>query len=237
VPIELSEKEARVIGCLMEKSVTTPDQYPLTLNALTNACNQKSSREPVMSLEPGEVLRTARSLQSKHLVQVEENFRTQVEKFRHRLCNTPFSDYQFEPDQFAVMTVLLLRGPRTPGELKANVGRLHTFRDNEEVVETLHGLRDREGGPVVVELARTPGRRDAEWMHLLSGEPAPSRTPASALRRSEPAPDMKAVSRDTEAGRSASLEARIDALEAEVAELRRLIEGLLAPSGNLDSNG
>lgn len=235
MPIELSEKEARVIGCLMEKSVITPDQYPLTLNALTNACNQKSSREPVMSLEPGEVLRTARSLQSKHLVQVEENFRTQVEKFRHRLCNTPFSDYQFEPDQFAVITVLLLRGPRTPGELKANVGRLHTFEDNGEVLETLQSLRDREGGPVVVELARTPGRRDAEWMHLLSGEPAPSRV--SAPRRSEPTSDTEAVSRDTEVERSPSLEARIHALETEVAELRRLIEGLTAPSGNLDGTG
>ena len=103
MPVELTDVEARVIGCLMEKSVITPDQYPMTLNALTNACNQKSSRDPVMNLESGEVLGTLRSLQDKHLVRVEENFRTQVEKFTQRLCNTPFSDYQFDDAQFAIM--------------------------------------------------------------------------------------------------------------------------------------
>jgi uncharacterized protein YceH (UPF0502 family) len=223
MPVELSAVEARVIGCLMEKSVITPDQYPLTLNALTNACNQKSSRDPAMNLEPGEVLRAIRALQGKHLVRVEENFRTQVEKFTQRLCNTPFSDYQFEPDQFAVMTVLLLRGPRTPGELKANVGRLHTFTDNGQVLETLGTLKDREDGPVVVELPRTSGRRDAEWMHLLSGEPAvrtgPATSQSSGSRVSSP---VGSPTRSVDP----TLEARVDALESEVAELRALVQVL-----------
>lgn len=121
MPIQLTAHEARVLGCLLEKSVITPDQYPLTLNALTNACNQKSSREPVMALEPGTVKATIRSLQDKHLVRVEENFRTQVEKYSQRLCNTPFSDYQFDPAQFAIVCVLLLRGPRTPGNCAPTV--------------------------------------------------------------------------------------------------------------------
>ena len=125
--IELNPIEARVMGCLLEKSVVTPDQYPLTLNALTNACNQKSSREPVMSLNTGEVQHAVRALQDKHLITCEENFKTQIEKYTHRLCNTPFSDYQFDQSQFAIICVLLLRGPRTPGELRANSGRRRTL--------------------------------------------------------------------------------------------------------------
>lgn len=231
MPVELSEKEARVIGCLMEKSVITPDQYPMTLNALTNACNQKSSREPVMSLEPGEVLNTLRSLQDKHLVRVEENFKTQVEKFTQRLCNTPFSDYQFDPAQFAIMTVLLLRGPRTPGELKANVGRLHTFADNAEVQETLNTLIDREGGPVVTQLPRTPGRRDNEYAHLLSGpvtgatSAAPETDAAAPASPSAPpvAPTPEPVSTDQSAltARLAELEDEVAGLKAELAALKR----------------
>jgi uncharacterized protein YceH (UPF0502 family) len=226
MPIELNPQEARVIGCLMEKSVITPDQYPLTLNALTNACNQKSSREPVMNLEPGAVMATIRSLQDKHLVRVEENFRSQVDKFTQRLCNTPFADYQFEPDEFAVMTVLLLRGPRTPGELKANVGRLHSFADNNEVLETLQRLRDREGGAVVTELARAPGRRDSEWMHLLSGEvDAGSVMVARPPQSSTPAPSS-APSPARASSSTSTLEARVEALETEVAALRRQVEEL-----------
>ncbi|MEM8769339.1 MAG: DUF480 domain-containing protein [Pseudomonadota bacterium] len=228
MPLELTDREARVIGCLMEKSVITPDQYPLTLNALANACNQKSSRDPVMNLEPGEVLATIRALQDKHLVRSEENFRTQVEKFTHRLCNTPFSDYEFDPAQFAIITVLLLRGPRTPGELKANVGRLHTFADNAEVQATLETLRNREGGPVVAELPRTPGRRDSEYMHLLSGpvENAVQGQGASSDRgASTQSSSVPAVSAPRESEAS-TLEARLTALEAEVASLKQELAAL-----------
>jgi len=207
-----------VIGCLMEKSVITPEQYPLTLNALTNACNQKSSREPVMNLTPGEVQATARSLEGKRLVRVDENFRSQVAKYTQRLCNTPFSSYQLDPAQFAIMTVLLLRGPRTPGELRANVGRLHTFDDNAAVLAALESLIAREGGALVVELPRTPGRRDSTWMHLLSGSPQLASAPAAERRQ---APAAHAPVHSPGPATRASLEARLTALEAEVAALRR----------------
>ncbi len=235
MPIELSEKEARVIGCLMEKSVITPDQYPMTLNGLTNACNQKSSREPVMNLESGDVLHTLRALQDKHLVRVEENFKTQVEKYAQRLCNTPFSDYQFDEAQFAVMTVLLLRGPRTPGELRANVGRLHTFADNAEVQETLNTLIDREGGPVVVQLPRKPGRRDNEYAHLLAGQvPDVEQAETGAGSTALPTARSAAAGSDSSARSApavpatdrAELEIRLTALESEVAALKSELTGL-----------
>ena len=234
--IELTAAEARVIGCLMEKSVVTPDQHPLTLNALSNACNQKSSRDPVMSMEPGVVQGTIRALEGKHLVRTEENFRTQVEKYSQRLCNTPFSDYQFDPAQYAVITVLLLRGPRTPGELKANSGRLHVFADNAEVVTTLESLIVREQGAVVAELPRTPGRRDPEYVHLLSGDvetivPRASHRPASPSAAAEAAVQQADTS---------ELESRINSLEAEVSNLRAELEDLrkrLTISAESSDNG
>ena len=178
MPTKLSANEARVIGCLIEKSIVTPDQYPLTLNALTNACNQKSSRNPVMSLQQGEVQRTIRDLEERHLVRVEENFKSRAEKYIQRFCNTRYSDYQFEPPQLAVVCLLLLRGPQTPGELRARSGRLHAFADNAAVVDALDTLIEWEGGPLVVKLPRTPGRKDAEYMHLFSG-PVDVESPAS----------------------------------------------------------
>ena len=153
---EINAVEARIIGCLIEKSIVTPDQYPLTLNALTNACNQKSGRDPVMSLQQGEVQHAIRDLEAKHLVRTEENFKSRTEKYTQRFCNTRYSDYQFEPPQLAVVCLLLLRRPQTPGELKARSGRLHSFADNDEVVDVLGTLIEWEGGPVVVELPRTP---------------------------------------------------------------------------------
>ena len=121
---ELSDKEARIIGCLLEKSVVTPDQYPITLNALTSACNQKSSREPVMSLQPGEVQQTIRQLESKHLVRTDENFKSRTEKYSQRFCNTRYSNIQFDDAQYAIICLLLLRGPQTPGEMRSRSGRL-----------------------------------------------------------------------------------------------------------------
>ena len=216
MPTNLSANEARVIGCLIEKSIVTPDQYPLTLNALTNACNQKSSRNPVMSLQQGEVQHTIRGLEAKHLVRVEENFKSRAEKYTQRFCNTRYSDYQFEPPQLAVVCLLLLRGPQTPGELKARSGRLHSFADNEAVVDALDTLIEWEGGPLVVKLPRTPGRKDAEYMHLLSGtvdvESHASEREAHVARKS------------SERASPAELEQRVSKLEAEVAELRELLE-------------
>jgi len=215
VKIELTSNEARVLGCLMEKSVVTPDLYPLTLNSLTNACNQKTSRDPVLSLDPGVVQHTARQLESKHLVSREENFRSGVEKYTQRLCNTPFSEFQFTQQEFAVMCLLLLRGRQTPGELRTRSGRLCTFEDNSEVATTLQGLIDREGGALVARLPRTPGRLDSEYMHLFYG-PIESASPGDSL----PAASVPVARSD----RIVHLEERVSALEAELMQLKQLLE-------------
>lgn len=212
--MKLEPKEARVIGCLMEKSVTTPDQYPLTLNALTNACNQKSSRDPVMSLSQGEVQHTIRQLESQLLVRTEENFKSRTEKYTQRFCNSRYSELQFDPGEYAIVCLLLLRGPQTPGELRSRSARLHEFDDNDAVVDALRRLMSREPEPLIVKLPRTPGRRDAEYMHLFSGPIDTASYAAEAVRESGDTRRPAAQSKITE------LEERIADLEAEVADLK-----------------
>ena len=220
----LTTNEARIIGCLMEKSVVTPELYPLTLNALTNACNQKSSRNPLMSLTQGVVQRTARDLQAKLLVRVEENFKSGVEKYTHHFSNDHLGAFQFDGAQFAIVCLLLLRGPQTPGELRAHSGRLHSFADNIAVLDVLTGLMERDGGPLVVKLPRTPGRKDAEYMHLFSG---PIDVAALAIQT------QAVMATETSERVSVSeLVERVSRLEAEVAELK---EQLLTSQGKEDS--
>lgn len=208
---QLDEKEARIIGCLIEKSITTPEQYPLTLNALRNACNQKSSRNPVMSLSQGEVQHTIRGLETKHFVRTEENFKSRTEKYSQRFCNSRYSDLQFDSAELAVVCLLLLRGPQTPGELRSRSGRLHSFADNVEVVATLDRLIGRETGPVAVKLPRVPGRKDSEYMHLFSG-PVDIEAYAAAASTAKPA--------TVSTGGLAELRDRVERLEAELAEVR-----------------
>jgi uncharacterized protein YceH (UPF0502 family) len=212
---ELNEIEARVIGCLIEKSIVTPDQYPITLNALTNACNQKSSRDPVMSLSQGEVQHTIRMLEEKHLARTEENFKSRTEKYSQRFCSTRYSDLQLEPAQVAVVCLLLLRGPQTPGELKARSGRLHNFADNSEVVVTLDSLANRECDALLLKLPRAAGRKDSEYMHLFSGK-IDLEEYASQTRAAKPL--AGSVQSNV-----AELTERIEKLEAEVAELKNLL--------------
>jgi uncharacterized protein YceH (UPF0502 family) len=166
---QLDPTETRIIGCLLEKAVTTPDQYPLTLNALNNACNQKSSREPVMSLNQGEVQSTVRHLKEKRLVSIESGGRVNVEKYEQRFCNTLLGELKFDPAQYAIVCLLMLRGPQTPGELRSRSGRLHEFDDNQQVVDCLKTLVEREGNAIVARLPRKPGRMDHEYMHLFAG--------------------------------------------------------------------
>ncbi len=214
--IELTLNETRVIGCLMEKSLTTPDQYPLTLNALINACNQKSSRNPVLALEPGVVQRTVRGLEDRHLLSSKENFKSRVEKYTQRLCNTPFAEIQLSAAEFAVICLLLLRGPQTPGELRTRGSRLHEFQHNPAVAETLQGLIDLEGGPLVARLPRKPGRQDSQYAHLFSGTIEATEvleSPCTSVR-SEPE------------RRPPELERRVAALEEQVSELRRAVQRL-----------
>ncbi len=208
---QLTDNEARVIGCLMEKSVVTPDQYPMTLNALTNACNQKSSREPIMSLAQGAVQHTIRGLEAKHLVQTEENFKSRVEKYTQRFCNTRYSDYQFSPAQFSIVCLSLLRGPQTPGELRSRSGRLHSFTDNDAVVEAVESLMIERDPALLVKLPRSPGRKDSEYMHLFCG-PIDAAQYAAEAAVSSKSPDRS------------SLAERVSALEQEVAEIRKLLQ-------------
>jgi len=212
----LTANEVRVIGCLMEKSVVTPDQYPLTLNALTNACNQKSSRDPVMSLDQGTVQHTIRALEAKTFVRVEENFKRGVEKYMQRFCNTQLADFQFDSAEFAIICLLLLRGPQTPGELKARSGRLHTFADNADAVAAITGLIDREEGALLVKLPRSPGRKDSEYMHLFCG-PVDIEAHAAEVRATKPAGTTERTS-------VAELVERVSRLETEVAELREKLK-------------
>jgi len=208
---QLDDKEARVIGCLIEKSVVTPDQYPLTLNALTNACNQKSSRDPVMALTSGDVQHTIRVLEAKHLVQIAENFKSRTEKYTQRFCNTRYSNLQFDDGQLSIVCLLLLRGPQTPGELRSRSGRLHTFADNDEVVTAINDLIQREGEPMLVKLPRSPGRKDSEYMHLFSGA-VDVEAHVSEVKSAKISGDRVTV---------AELLERVQALEAEVAELKK----------------
>lgn len=216
MPLILTPNEARVIGCLIEKSVITPDLYPLTLNSLTNACNQKSSRDPVTELQQGVVQRTVRDLEAKNLTRVEENFKSRTEKYHQRFCNTRFSDYQFDPPQLAIVCLLLLRGAQTPGELRARSGRLHSFADNNAVLQALAGLIERDGDPLVVQLPRTPGRKDAEYMHLFCG---PVDVEAHIAKTKSAAGDRESGRRD-----DSDLEARVSRLETELARLKELLE-------------
>ncbi len=212
---ELTANEARVIGCLIEKSVTTPDQYPLTLNALTNACNQKSSRNPVMSLEQGTVQHTVRELEKKKLITLEENFRRGVEKYAHRFYTTQYEGYQFDSAQRAVICLLLLRGPQTPGELRTRSNRLHTFSDNSDVVATLQTLMTSDADPLVIKLPRIPGRKDAEYMHLFSGD-IDVESYMSNAKTTAPA--------KTKNTQLDELIRRVTALETEVTELKRRLD-------------
>ena len=213
---KLDDIEARVIGCLIEKSIVTPDQYPLTLNALTNACNQKSSRDPVMALKPGEVQHTVRALEAKHLVRSEENFKSSTEKYAQRFCNTRYSEQQFEPAQLAIVCLLLLRGPQTPGELRARSGRLHTFGDNNEVIVAANSLIEREGEPMLVNLPRAPGRKDSEYMHLFCGPVDVEAYARAAHSSRSSAPSSRSSVAD--------LEERVSRLEAEVERLKGLLD-------------
>ena len=215
MPQILNEAEARVVGTLIEKSVVTPDQYPMTLNSLTNACNQKSARNPVMSMTQGEVTHTIRELEEKHLVRAEENFKSSTEKYSQRFCGTRYSGHQFDAAQVAVVCLLLLRGPQTPGELRSRSGRLHTFADNSEVVTTLNSLIEGDGEALLVKLPRTAGRKDSEYMHLFGGPIDIEAHASQALAAASAAPAGRA--------NSSELLARVEKLEAEVAELKTLM--------------
>ena len=168
--IRLTPHEARVIGSLIEKEITTPAQYPLSLNALTAACNQKSSREPVMQLSESAVQQVVDGLIKKHLVSDRGGFGSRVTKYQHRFANVGFGSLEFSDQEMGIICLLLLRGPQTAGELRSHSGRLCEFSDVNETENVLRGLSERNDGPFVVQLAREPGRREARYAHLFGDE-------------------------------------------------------------------
>ena len=214
--INLSANEARLIGCLMEKEITTPDQYPLSLNALTGACNQKSNRDPVMELSDADVLDTLTELGNKRLIREETGFGSRVVKYKHRFCNTEFSELQLSEKEYGLVCVLLLRGPQTPGELRTRTNRLCEFSDVAEVERVLIGMSQRENGALVVKLEREPGKRESRYAQLFCGEVA----------------DSVAVSTK---GDAVADEGRIEQLESQLARLQQQVDRLEARLQKLES--
>lgn len=206
----LSDIEARIVGCLVEKQLTTPEYYPLTLNALTAACNQKSNRDPVMSLGETELLAAVDSLRDKNLVYLYYGTGTRTVKYKHMLPSV----YEVDEAGTAVLTVLLLRGPQTIGEIRERTGRLHEFADLNEVQTTLDDLARRDEA-LIVKLERQPGQKDARYAHLLSGEVDVSSLPTPAEKRSGSAVDNVRVE---------TLETEVAALKTELAEFKAMFD-------------
>ncbi len=215
---ELSLHETRILGALIEKEHTTPDSYPLSLNALTVACNQKSNREPVLKLSQDEVQNCVDELVKKRLVINDENSGSRTAKIRHRFCNTEFSKWKFSPQQLAVITILFLRGPQTPGELRTRTNRLCSFSDVREVESVLTELINHELHPFVVKLAREPGQSACRYAHLFSG-------PVTLSTASTP--HAPATASNATSDRLYSLEQEVTELKAQLAELQDKIALLL----------
>lgn len=217
--IELTLHETRVIGCLIEKEITTPEQYPLSLNALTNACNQRSNRDPVLDLDEVFVQQVVDGLIKKFYVNEHGGFGSRVPKFQHRFCNTNYGTLKFSSQELGIICELFLRGPQTPGELRSRTARLCRFEDVTEVEAVLNQLARREDGPYVVRLAREPGKRESRYAHLFSGETGGADIQTTTTGIADAGEDGPAAS-----SRLSLLEAKVVELEAEVAALKKLVE-------------
>jgi len=209
--MNLTPIEARVLGALVEKDITTPDYYPLSLNALVNACNQKNNREPVMTLDEDAVRDALDGLQSQRLAGPARGADSRVTKYEHRLQEV----YNFTRGEIAVLCVLLLRGAQTPGELRGRTERMHRFEDLDQVQSALQRLMQREP-PLAAVLPRQPGTKEARYAHLMSGD-----IDYSAV---EHALTVSPTSGGTPP--DSDLQTRIDHLEQSVAELRSTVEQL-----------
>jgi len=211
MPILLNAVEARVLGALVEKEITTPEYYPLSLNALVNACNQKNNREPVMHLDEDEVRQALHGLEDDRLAGPRRGSDSRVAKYEHHLQEV----FNFTRGEVAVLCVLLLRGPQTPGELRGRAERMHCFEELEDVLSTLQRLMQRDPS-LVKALPRQPGTKEIRYMHLLSGEveglidaPQPSNTAVADL-----SPDGERLSR---------LESEVARLREELAEIKEQV--------------
>lgn len=233
--LKLTANQCRIIGVLLEKETTTPDQYPLSLNGLTNACNQKSNREPVLNLSESEVQNVLDELSSMNLVSDQGAFSGRVAKYQHRFCNTEFGDIQLTPQQRAIICVMLLRGPQTPGELRTRTNRLAEFANVSEVETVLNTLQFGEGTTFVVKMEREPGKRESRFAHLFSDAIS---IEGDAVKQQSSAAEGNAFSHQRQQNHHAeqstlncakcvALEERVVVLEQEMANLKNKLEDLL----------
>jgi uncharacterized protein YceH (UPF0502 family) len=206
VNIFLSDVEARVLGCLVEKEITTPEYYPLSLNALVHASNQKSNRDPLMNLEEDAVRQALRTLSEQALTRSASGD-SRVAKYEHRLADT----FNFTRPETAILCELLLRGPQTPGELRSRAERMHPFEDLSVVQSTLKHLMERNP-PLVKLLPRQPGNKEARYAHLLSGD--------VEVREAPPVNTVAISNSSPENARMTELEAEIASLQKEIADLK-----------------
>jgi uncharacterized protein len=215
----LEAVEVRVLGSLIEKEITTPEYYPMTMNALLNACNQKSNRDPVVAWDEETVAEAIDSLRGKKLVATLTGGGNRVPKYSQRLVET----FNLGRREVAVLCELMLRGPETLGELRDRASRMHSFEDTAEVERVLMRLREHDSGALVIMLPRLPGQKEARWMHLLAGEPDVEAVHTSAV-------DAGRSGGISGAGAS-DLRARVESLEEEVRALRALVARLSAELG------
>jgi uncharacterized protein len=209
--IEFTPNEARVVGCLIEKEITTPDQYPLSLNALTNACNQKTNRDPVLELSEAAVQQTVDALMKKYMVSDKSaGYGGRVTKYKHRFCNTEFGSLKFSKQELGIICVLLLRGPQTPGELRARTNRLCEFADADEVETTLKNLMARTDGPFIARASKAAGARESRYAHLFSGSIESVEEPAA----------------EESAGDAPTLSSRVSLIEEDLRQLRAELDAL-----------
>jgi uncharacterized protein len=212
VNVILDEFEVRVLGALIEKEAATPEYYPLTLNALINACNQKSSRDPVVSYDEQTVSRTLQSLRDKKLAYVFSGADARVPKYGHLFAKA----HDLAPPEVALMCVLMLRGPQTPGELRSRTSSLYNFEQLADVEHALQDLAERDGEPLVVRLPRQPGTKESRYAHLLSGPVEAEQAAAAA-----PRPPASQSNARADGERVARLEAEVARLGEAFAELER----------------
>jgi uncharacterized protein len=209
MPLLLTDIEARVLGSLIEKDITTPDYYPLSLNALVNACNQKNNRDPVMTLNDDQVRQALTTLQEKRLAGPASGADSRVPKFEHRSQEV----FNFDRREIAIVCVLLLRGPQTPGELRGRTDRMYHFEALDDVISTLDRLAQRDP-PLARVLPRQPGTKESRYMHLFSGD-------ADVAPASSPASEVSAFSAASTTDRLVHLEAEVAALRQELSEVQQ----------------
>ena len=218
--ITLSAEQARIIGVMLEKETTTPEQYPLSINGITTACNQKSNREPVMSLSEADVQNSVDELVKMNLLMIDHTASGRVSKYIHRFCDTEFGNLKFTAQQRAIICLLLLRGPQTPGELRTRSNRLADFADVNEVEKALNQLQNLNNQTLVKKLEREPGKRESRYVQLFSDLDDSYVVEASVTQTAV----ASSESNDQLLQRVTALEQQVAALTEQVICLTELIE-------------